>query len=137
MPDYDLTPAGGGTTIRLYEESLDDIPRQQAHGVERHGTIAGGAPTSDSTGLEPGEIRFRGHWLGADAAAIADAFQTDILDDSTVERVDVQAVDDSGAAVASRYNGTYRIADETRVDRVVAQSDANWRYSIILIEDQP
>jgi hypothetical protein len=135
MPDYDLTPAGGGTTIRLYEESLDEIPRQQVHGVERHGTIEGAAPESNSTGREPGEIRLRGHWLGADAAAIADAFRADILDDSTVERVDVQAVDGSGTAVASRYNGTYRIADDTRVDRVVAQSDANWRYAIILIED--
>lgn len=135
MPNYDITPAGGGTTIRLYEESLADIPRRQVHGVERHDPIAGGAPASNSTGLEPGEIRFRGHWLGADAAAIADAFETDILDASTVERVDVQAVDASGSDVASRYNGTYRIADETRVDRVVAQSEANWRYTIILIED--
>jgi len=136
MPDYRLTPAGETSpTVTLYSESMKDIPRRQTHNIERHDTIKGAAPGSGSAGLNPGEIRFDGLWLGASAASIADTFRNDFVDDPTVTRLDVQAIDDSGTFISSRYNGTYRIAEETRVDKSVAHSDRNWRYRILLIED--
>lgn len=126
------TPPPG---VRLYGDSMEPIERRQTTQVERHETlIDGGAPTSDTESLGPGDVVFRGTWLGADASALADRLRA-ILNDDDSFRVDVQARDQQGNAVSSRYNGTYRLADESIVRQSAAGIDEAWEYRLILIED--
>lgn len=135
MPDYHLTPASGSSpTVVLYAETMPSIPRRQQHEVERHDNVTG-TPSSDTAGLNPGDIQFQGRWFGDKAETIATTFRDDFLDDIAVERVDVQAVDSGGNDVSDALNGTYRIADGSAIDRAVAQSGNHWEYNIILIED--
>jgi hypothetical protein len=126
------TPPPG---VRLYGDSMEPIERRQTTQVERHETVVnGGAPTSDTESLGPGDVVFRGTWLGADASTLADRLRT-ILNDDTVFRVNVQARDQAGNSVGSRYNGTYRLADESVVRQSATGIAEAWEYRIILIED--
>lgn len=134
--NYDVTPAGKTSpVVRLYGDSMEPIERAQKHVAERHAVIAGATPASDSNGLQPGEEGFRGFWFGSDAATLATRLRDKIIDDPDVERVDVQAVDDSGTNVSSPYNGTYRIADAATVGQPAPGTDTLWRYDLRLIED--
>lgn len=135
MTNYRTTPAGESSpTVTFYGDSMNNLPRQQATNVERHDAIAGSNPGADQAGLEPGQIRFEGYWFGANAEDIATTFRDGFLDDPAVERVDVEARD-GGQFASSPFNGTYQIAEESRVDQVDPQSRRNWQYRIVLIED--
>jgi hypothetical protein len=48
------------------------------------------------------------------ASTFADRLET-LLNDTIADRVDLQAVNDSGDPVASRYSGTCRLSDESRL----------------------
>jgi hypothetical protein len=128
--NLDITPENASTpVVRLYDDSMDPISRGQTHNVETHATLEGN-PLADpgDEGLAPGEVVFDGRWFGADASTLADRLRT-ILDDVGITTVDV-----NGVSGTSEYDGSYRIAEESRVDRVVPQSDAAYRYRIKLIE---
>jgi len=129
--DLDITPAGDSTPrIRLYRDSLDATTREQPHQVQRHETQPGNPKESDTSGIGPADIVFRGDWLGTDASTLADRLES-ILDDDDVERVDV-----SGANNSTRYDGTYRLADRNVQDvQQAAQTDAVFSYELRLIED--
>lgn len=126
------TPPPG---VRLYGDSMEPIERRQETSVERHATVVnGGAPTSDTESLAPGDLVLRGTWLGADASALADRLRV-ILDDEDVTQVTVQVRDQQANAVSSRYNGTYRLADESVVTQSATGIEEAWDYRIILVED--
>ena len=128
MTDYDVNAVGKTLdTVRLYGDSLDPIRRGQRHQTVRHDVIDGATPSSDSNGLEPGEIRLAGRWVGADAATLADRLRT-ILNDPDITEVDVTTVTGS-----SEIDGRYRLTDEEVVERLT-DSDAAWRYELTLIE---
>lgn len=136
MTNYDITPNGSATPlVRLYDDSLDVIDRDQLQATEKHAVIEGGTPDSDTDGLEPGEIRFRGYWFGSDAETLAvDRLQNGIIDDSSVTQVDVQAVDDAGSNVTSPRNGIYRLTDQLSVRQVSPATPNAWEYDLRLIE---
>jgi len=71
MTDYDILPKTALDGVRLYGDSMQPIQRGQTHQAERHAVISGGSPASNSTGLDPGQIRMAGTWLGSDAKALA------------------------------------------------------------------
>ncbi|MEF8881980.1 MAG: hypothetical protein V5A34_05585 [Halapricum sp.] len=138
MTNYDLVPNDSSINpgVRSYGDSLEPLPRRQTHGtaLERGQTFeAGVAPTNQADGLAPGEVRFRGRWLGADAAALADRLR-EIANDPGTTELSVQAVDESGTSVSDPVNGTYVIAEDIVVEQVVPGSDAAWRYDIRLAE---
>jgi len=135
MVNYVLKPAGAASdTVKLPGHSLAPIPRRQTHQAERHDNITGGVGAT-ADGLQPGDIKFDGYWWGANAEDIAVEFRDKISDDISVDRVDVQAVDDAGNNVSSPYNGTYVIADNTEIGQTDPNSPRGYRYQITLIED--
>lgn len=134
MTNYDVTPVGSTLSpVRLYGDSMELVPRSQPHNSERHAVIAAGGTASDSAGIEPGDVLFRGTWLGSDAGALADRWRA-ILDDTSIEEVDVQAVDNSGADVTSSYNGRYRLAEEQTLEQIIPGDESAYRYQINLLE---
>lgn len=136
MPHFTITPAGSSSpTVVLYEDSLEIEARTQRHQVERHGVIEGGTPASDSDGLEPGVLPIHGFWLGTEAESIATRLIDDFLDDPSVERVDLQAVNDNGTNVSSPHNGTYRLSDDEEVRQRVGTEAECWEYRLRLTED--
>lgn len=138
MTNYDITPLGSSLPgVRLYGDSMQALPRPQSHPADAHAVQAGGPPSSGSDGVEPGRVTFEGTWLGIDASDLAGRLR-DILNDTSVLRVDVQAVDDSGTDVTSPYNGEYRIATTQRDPEVAQTIPGNplaWEYRLPLIED--
>jgi len=136
MPNFDLTPSGG-TTVRLYERGFrDPVPRDQDRNVPQN-AVDGGSPEQGvgPVRVAPGVIQFRGVWIDdTDAETLALRLRDSLLNDPTVEDVDVQAVDSSGAAVSSPYNGAYRIGGETQVRQISPSVDSVWEYRIRLIE---
>lgn len=135
MTNYDIHPLDSDLPgVRLYGDSLEPLTRNQTHVAERHSVIEGATPSSDSDGIQPGDVTFQGTWLGADAAALADRLR-EILDDPSVTRVQVDGVDESGTSVNTPYDGEYRIADQTAVEQTVPGRDEAWDYGITLIED--
>lgn len=136
--NYDLTPAGEGSpAVRIFGATLQESPkRAQTRTIARQGLL-GGDPTaqqaSEQTGVEPGVHRFVGWWLDPDTAPeLVNRLET-ILNDPTTERVDLQAVDGNGDPVSSRYNGSYRLGDETRLTQL-APEEETWRFDIRLTE---
>jgi len=61
------------------------------------------------------------------ASTFADRLET-LLNDTIADRVDLQAVNDSGDPVASRYSGTCRLSDESRLRQLALGRDV-WRYN--------
>lgn len=134
MPNYDVHPEGDDTVgVRLYGESLEILDRRQQHDTEAHSAIAGSQPGVDAAGLEPGQLAFRGFWLGDDAETLATDFRDNISDDAAVTTVEVQA-GENGSSVSSPYDGTYRIAEQTQVGQPVEGVAELWNYQLILIE---
>lgn len=134
MTDYDLTPIDSQLDgVRLYGDSMKPIARGQTHEAERHAVIEGGAPTSDSDGLEPGQIGLRGTWLGATAGTLADRLRA-IINDPDVTTVSIDGVDGSGTSITTPYDGDYRIADSATVEQVIPGRDEAWEYRLTLIE---
>jgi len=134
MTDYKLRPAG--TTdyvLKLRDHSLDPPGRSQRTTTERHDQLSG-TPSSTTTGLEPGEIRFRGYWWGSDAETIANNLRDEILNTQSVNRVEVQAVDSAGNDISDPFNGTYRLTDDGTTRRT-GESGNGYYYELRLIED--
>jgi len=129
MDDLELTPADSSSPeITLPKDSMGEVTRAQEHQIERHGATSG-QPGSDTAGLEPGEIRLQGEWVGTDAQSYASDYKT-ILNNETIERVDV-----SGANSSTQYDGTYRISENARRPQPAPQTDLIFSYDIRLIED--
>jgi len=127
--DLDVTPADTSTPkIRLYRDSLDVIKRDQPHIANRKEVVSG-SPASDTEGIGPADIIFKGDWLGTDASTLADRLET-ILDDASIERVTV-----SGASNTTRYDGTYRLAERAGDTEEAPQTDTVFSYELRLIED--
>lgn len=139
MTNYDLVPADSSVNpgVRCYGDSLDPLSRAQGHDAVIESMLAGAEPTTASDGLEPADIRFRGRWLGSDAAALAQRLRA-IADDPGTTQLSVQAVDETGSDIADPINGTYLIGGpETGaivVEQVVAGRDSAWEYDVPLIE---
>lgn len=134
MPDYDITPDGQPTPkIRLYENALARIPRDQQNEAEAPAMEVGVDPVSEPSGVAAASVTLRGIWLGTDASTLADRLRT-ILKDASITAVDVQAVDSSGTAVSSPLNGTYTLAGESRVEQPAPTDDRAWTYEIRLSE---
>lgn len=136
--NYDLSPAGDIVPVtRLHGETLAQQPeRRQSRPVTRLG-LRGGDPTSgaasEQTGVEPGVHRFVGWWIDPDTAeTLADRLEA-ILNDASIDQVELQAVDADGNEVSSRYNGTYRLGGESRLTRLAPDVDV-WRFDIRLTE---
>lgn len=128
--DLDVTPAGASTPkIRLYRDSLDAVDLTQPHDAERHETIAGADPASDTKGIGPVDLVLRGEWVGTDASTLADRLES-ILDDQSVERVDV-----AGASKSTRYDGTYRLAEQPGDAQPAPQTDLLFSYELRLIKE--
>lgn len=128
MTDYDLLPKTSLDGVRFYGDSMAPIQRGQSQQTERHGVLTGGSPASNSTGLEPGEIRIRGTWLGSDAKALADRLRA-IFDDPDTETVTIDTV-----GTTTEFDGDYRLADDETIEQIVAGNDAAYRYQLTLIE---
>lgn len=131
---FDAKPPDSDTPlITFYVSGLDRIERIQQTNVTGHDTISG-SPGSTTAGLEPGDLLLRGFWRGTKASDMASRLRDDALDATGVERLELQAGDSNGS-VTSPYDGTYRIADESRVVQPDSKRDQLWQYRLILIED--
>lgn len=128
--NLDVTPKGESTPkLRLYRDSLDAIDLSQPHQAPSHATIEGGNPSvAGATQIGPVDVVFRGDWVGDDAATLADRLET-ILDDQSVEKVDV-----AGQNNTTRYDGTYRLAEQPGRAEAAPQTDAVFSYELRLIE---
>jgi hypothetical protein len=128
--DLDITPAGQATPqVRLYKDSLDAIDLSQPHNAQPQSTIEGAAPTASNAGIGPVDLILRGDWVGADASVLADRLES-ILNDQSVERVDV-----AGANIATRYDGTYYLAESPGNVLPAPQTDLLFSYEIRLVEE--
>ncbi|AFH22020.1 hypothetical protein OSG_eHP14_00200 [environmental Halophage eHP-14] len=128
--DLDVTPAGSSTPkIRLYRDSLDAVDLAQPHTAQRHESIPGNSPDSTTAGIGPVDVVFRGDWVGTGASTLADRLET-ILDDQSVEKVDV-----AGATDSTRYDGTYRLAEQPGDTQPAPQTDAVFSYELRLIKE--
>lgn len=127
--NLDITPDGDSTPkIRLYRDSLDAVDLTQPHVAQRHETLPGSDSDSDTTGIGPVDVVFRGDWVGSDASTLADRLES-ILDDDSVEKVSV-----SGENNTTRYDGTYRIAEQPGNVQPAPQTDNLFTYELFLIE---
>lgn len=127
--NLDITPANAASPqIRLYRDSLDAIDLRQRHSATRHETLTGSNPGSDTDGIGPVDVIFRGDWVGSDASTLADRLES-ILDDQSVEKVDV-----AGQNNSTRYDGTYRLAESPGDTQPVPQTDAIFQYELRLIQ---
>lgn len=134
MPNYDITPEGSSTPkIRLYDNALTKVPRSQENAAESPTMAQSAPPKSEPDGLAAAGVRFRGVWLGTDASALAERLRT-MLNDESVGKVDVQAVDGTGNGTQSPYNGTYTLDGESRVEQTTPATDSAWEYDIRLTE---
>jgi len=135
MPtNYTLTPADDIVPEQtLYGDSLDAITRSQTRDIERL-SVRGADPVSENTGIQPGTLTLRGYYLGSKAADRATALRDNFISAPSIDKIDLQAVDESGSDVANPFNGTYRLADEATVQQRVAFSDAIWSYTLPLVE---
>jgi len=128
--DLDITPVGESTPkVRVYRDSVDVIPREQPHEVQRQATQVSNPSASDTSGINPADIVIQGDWVGSDASTLADRLES-ILDDDDVDRVDV-----SGANNTTRYDGEYRLAERVSNTEEAPQTDLVFSYEIGLIED--
>jgi len=128
MTNYDLLPINSALPgVRLYGDSMQAIRRGQNQVAERHANVTG-STGSTSDGLQPGEVRLSGTWLGSDAKALADRLRA-IVDDIDVEEVSIDSVN-----TTTELDGDYRLADEQTIERVATETDAAWRYEIRLLE---
>lgn len=129
--NFDLSPTDRATPkVRLFGDSFaQSIVRKQNLSVMRSG-VKSGEPTevSNLTGTEPPVVRIVGWWIDPDTSStLADRLET-LLNDTTVETVELQGVNES-----SRYDGRYVLGDESRVRQVTSDS-LTYRYDIRLTE---
>jgi len=128
--NLDVTPANATTPkIRLYRDSLDAVDLAQQHRTNPHETLPGSSPGSTTEGIGPADVVFRGDWVGSDASILADRLET-ILGDQDVERVDV-----AGENTTTRYDGTYRLAEQPGDTQPAPQTDAVFSYELRLIKE--
>lgn len=128
--NLDITPDGDSTPkIRLYRDSLDAVDLSQPHATQRHEPLPGAGPSSNTTGIGPVDVIFRGDWVGSDASTLADRLES-ILSDNAVEKVSV-----AGQNNTTRYDGTYRLADSLGDTQPAPQTENLFSYELFLIED--
>jgi hypothetical protein len=132
---FDAEPPDSDTpVITFYVSGLDAIERIQQTDVERHAVLPGGSTAADTSGIQSGDIRLHGYWRGTKASDMASRLRDDAIDDTSVEKLTLQAGDSNGT-VSSPYNGTYRIGDQSRVTQPDSKETTFWEYDLVLIED--
>lgn len=133
VTNYDLVPNDSNVNagVRCYGDSLEPLPHNQQRPADTVNVIEAGSPVTQSDGIGPPAVTFRGRWLGSKASDLADRLRTIANDPGTTE-LDVQGKDEQGNDVSTPYNHVHVIAGEITIEQVVPGNDAAWRYAIPL-----
>ena len=132
-PDED-----GVIDVWLYTDSFEQpLNRSQSQEVNNPGIQAGAtAEASGTDGLQAGDLDIRGRWFGADAPTLHDRLKNGILDDPSVERVELQAYDSTDWSTTNhQLNGAYYLGADCRSSEVAQSNQTSYKYRLVLIED--